>query len=540
MIGVHGPRDCGADMTGLRAIRTAGVVGWAAVCLAAAVCMAAAGCTSFERIDSWPLIATEPESEHLAGRAEFLGPLVEAQWKDETVQWGVRPLLSVRHYRKVPRDRVQFDVPFFAPSAVVRPSARRVPATTGDRTALQVYALYPFGQHESCEPMSRTTSFVYYNWRNRSEEAGEWHHWALLPLYLGGHTDRHGSYHAVMPFGGVVKNMGGWDTVRFVLFPLYVHTSSGGRESYTVLLFLNYASGGRRDKWHVWPFIGRSKRHDEPPGWFFLWPFFWYSEKPETGEQKVERTVLFPFFGRQTRGGVVRYNVLWPLFAYVHNRRTGRRDYTAPWPLVRFGNGPDYRRSQVWPFFGFLRDAHVRREYVLWPVYQRRVAETEERRTSSLSILTHRSITREWEGPRGAPRSDYENVVWPLWYYKRDSRHNTYFAALNLFVAAHAQNWDRFYSVIWRIVEHESRRTAPGTADDVWRSTRVLWGAFRYDRNADSSYLRLFPLVTTRREHGAFTSFEAAMGLFGFIDRPRRRTYRVLFVPWTVSRKGAE
>lgn len=519
----------------------------AAGCLAfLASAVFAAGCSPFGQIGSWPLLATELETEDLPGRAEMFGPLVDVQWQQSTVQWGLRPLFSVRQYRDVPLDRqAQFDVPFFAPPALLSSLARRTPPRTAPgegRTALQVLALYPFYTHESCGPMSRTSLLLYSNVRYETSD-GDWHRrWELFPLYFGGNSSRHGLYHALFPLGGMLKNKFGRDEIIFVLFPLFTYARSGERRSYHLPWpFVRWASGGGRDVWHVWPLIGRMRRQDNPPQWFFLWPFFWYSEEPEEGERDSSRTAFFPFWGRQQQGDVTVHNVLWPLFSHARNDRTGRTDYVTPFPILRLGWGPDYDRFQVWPLFGVLRDQHIRRQYVLWPLFRFEQRDQPRSRMRGRSLLVlYRSISREWENADGDIRSDYENLLWPLWYYKRDAFDNTYFGTLALRGVPDPQGWDRFYSFIWRIFEHESRTYGRRPDRRVWRSTRALWGAFRYDRDDDSSFLRMFPLFTSRRAGGRFRSFEVLAGMFGYVDRPGTRTYRVLFVPWTVSREDDE
>ena len=506
--------------------------------LGALLCLLLAGCSSVDQLNRWPF--AEPETERLPGDITVLGPVFDMQWKESTVQWGVRPLFSVRRYQDVPLDgEAQFDVPFFAPPAVLSTLARRIPPRTDPgkgQAGVQVLALYPLFRHESCGPVSRTIFLpLYYNARKDTEEAGHRHHWILFPLYFGGHTDSHGTYHAVFPLGGVLKGVFGRDKIRFVLFPLYSHATTGERESYYVLFpFIRWASGGGRNEWHFWPIVGRMQRRDQPSRWFFLWPFFWHA-----GEGKA--TMLFPLAGSQEKGDITTRHVIWPLFSYAHNSKTGRRDYVSPWPILRIGNGPDYRRFQVWPLFGTVTDRHVSRQYVAWPLlrFEQRETETAQMTGRSLFII-YRSIQNEWLDAASGERSDYENILWPAWYYKRDGLGNTYFATFALRGIPDPQGWDRFYSFIWRVYEHETRTIAPDSAGDPWQSTRALWGMFRYDRDDDANRLRVFPLFESEKKSGEFTSFKVIAGMFGFEDRPGKRTYKILFVPWTVDRDGGE
>jgi len=513
------------------------------ILLAALIALAAAGCSSLNQFDSWPIFASEPETDRQPGRFQALGPLVDVQWKDSTTQWGVRPLFSVRNYHDIPQDEpTQFAVPFFSPTATLSVLQRRTPAIAApgqpSRSALQVLALWPIYWRESSGPMHRTLVLpFYYNYRNETADGGFYHHWAFFPLYFGGNTSLHGSYHAVFPFGGVLKNILGRDRIVFVVFPLYVYTESGEHRSYNVLVpFFNYSYGGRRSATYFWPIVGRSQRFDDPPQWFILWPFITFYEKPEPGENPVYSSAFFPFFGTQEKNGVKTRNIIWPLYSRAYNERTGRTDLVAPWPFFRSGSGPEYSRFTIWPFFGTLHDEQVRRQFYMWPLFRFEQRDTDGTSMRGRSImLLYRSIDNRWYDPAEQARTYHENILWPLWYYKRDGLGNSYFCSLELRGVPAPQSFDRLYAPLWRLFESETR-TYP-TPPLTWHSTRALWDIFRYDRDDESSFLRVAPLFSARRANGKYKSIEVLMGLFGFVDQPERRTYRVLFFPWTVGRE---
>jgi hypothetical protein len=511
------------------------------------VVLLVSGCRSAEQLDSWPLFVTEPESVHRPGRLRALGPLVQVDWKDSYRQWGVWPLFSVRNCPRVPEDEwAKFDVPYFSPPPLLTPFARREPpqAPPGEgRPALQVLVLFPFIRHESCGPARRNLILpIYWNNQNRYRDGAWWHVWTLFPFYWGGNSSEDGPFHALFPLGGIIKNQFGRDVIRFVLFPLYSHTTSMGRESYSVLYpFFNYATGGDRDRWRIWPFVGRVKRQNRPPMWFFLWPFFWYTEPPEAGERaNAGTTALFPFWGTMRSGGLTRTNILWPFYSRVTNDVKQRTDIVAPWPIFRHGQGPDYYRFQIWPLIGTYGEAHVKRTYVLWPLWRTERRETERRLVDwrSLFVVYNRRYA-ELAGPNGEAVTNYRSLLWPFYYYARDRDGNTYLRVLNVRGLPDPHGWDRFYAKIFHVFEHEKRAAAPLDPDGDWRSTRALWGGLRYDRDDRGTFLRIFPLFSTRTRDGRRLSFEALMGAFGYVDRPGRRVYRILFIPWSIERKGS-
>ncbi|MFW6157872.1 MAG: hypothetical protein ACOC8E_00770 [Planctomycetota bacterium] len=525
----------GAEMEDRRTIPAAGL----ALVL---VCLAAAGCASPAQLERWPLLPVEPETDRFPGRLR-LGPFADVQWKDSTCQWGVRPLFSVRQYWNVaPDQRLNYDLPYYAPPALLDPTAREgpPPAAPGQtpRRGLQVYALPPFFWHASCGAEGGT-QFIpfYYDFRGRNETEGRHHIWGLVPLYFGGYSDQRGSYHALFPLGGTVKNMLGRDRIDFVLFPLFSHARNGEHHSYTVLWpFINWSRGGGRWGWRVWPLVGRSKDEGEPPYWFILWPLFGFSESAGEGDREVHRYGAFPLYLWQKEGAVTTVSILGPIVSYSRNADTGRTEYVAPWPLFRYGYGPEYSRFQLWPFYGQVRERHVRQQYLLWPFFRFQQKDTARSRSRARALfMIYREKSREWQTEDNRELSTYENALWPLWYYRRDELGNAYLGALSLFGAPDVQGWRRLYAPLWDLYEYD-RRTygAPGDRR-TWRSHRLLWGAIGYEEDERSSSLRVFPLFSVDRRDGAFTGFHLLAGLFGYADDAGKRTVRLFFIPWTID-----
>lgn len=506
--------------------------------LLALIALCLSGCAS-ANVDSWPFFYASPEPPDRPPTTEVMAPFFIHQSVDSTTQWSLLPLISVRNYRNIPVDEsMQYDVPFFAPLALMTPLMRENPPQAkpgaASRTAHQFYALYPLIRHEVCEPQSRTWVLpLYYNMRNVNDDGGFWHIWALLPFFFGGDSTKYGGYFAFFPVGGELKDLFGRDKVVFVVFPLYTYAESGGRKSWHFPWpFIRYAKGDNRDMWYVWPLIGQIHRNDGSTRWFWLWPFFWYSDAPEKPKEKDDGNTVgfFPIYYRQNTDSMYRLNIIWPLFSYSYNKKTDRGDYVTPWPLVRIGNGKDYYRRQFWPFWGHIREQQVTRDYVLWPIYRSMHQDGELHKVDGLSwFILYRSIASTWQDEPA--RSSHENLLWPFWYYKRDGYGNTYFCTYELRGIPDPQGWDRFYAFIWRICEYEKLVQRTNPSDGIFRSTRVLWGMYRHDRDNRSNYLRVFPLFSSRRHDGKQESFEVLMGMFGYTEGGQK--YRILFVPFS-------
>lgn len=506
-----------------------------------ALLAAVSGCAGLRQFDSWPIISVEPEEENKSSDVRAVGPLFRYQSKDNLSQWDVVPLFSVRGYEDIRRDeRLYYDLPYFVPYALTTPFIRQnIPqeAAEGEesRDGTQILGLLHLFRMEEAEPQSRTLfKPLYYNYEDVNFNDGRWHHWMVFP-YFGGNSTKYGRYNALFPVGGTMKNVFGRDKIGFVLFPVYIYEYSGGRTAHWVVFpFFRYTYGGDREQWHLWPLIGRVRRFDQPPRYFFLWPFFWANRLKDPKNTENDAFIAFPVFSYIRRGAFTRHDVIWPLFNREKNSKTGRYDLVAPWPIFRYGYGPDYSRLQVWPFAGHIEDRQVSRQYYLWPFFRFEQKDTELNTMRSRSImLLYRDVRDQWYTSDGSERSTRENIIWPLYYYKRDGEGNSYFCFTEFRVIPDPQGWDRYLAPIWRIVEHEKRVNTP---DGDRRMTSILWGAFKYDRDDRSSFLRIFPAVTLRRESGKQKGIEILAGMFGYIDLEDSRTYRVLFIPVSVKR----
>ncbi len=505
-------------------------------------CLIGVGCTTAHRLEQWPVLPVEAETDRHPGELR-LGRLAELRWKHSTVQWGLAPLFSVRQYWDLdPEQDFNYNLPYYTPPALLDEEDRVGPRLAGpDQVpgrARQVFVLPPLFHHASFED-SRGTVLLpfYYNFLGWNEEEGRHRVWGLFPIYFGGRSDQRGSYHAVFPLGGTVKNMLGRDRIDFVLFPLYSHAQSGDHHSYTVLWpFINWRRGGGRRGWRVWPIVGRSKAKGEPPHWFFLWPFFGGTGQAEEDDRAVERRGVFPFYVRETGGAVTNISILGPIIGYSKNEDTGQTEYVAPWPFFRYGQGPRYSRLQFWPFYGRLRDRNASQQYYMWPFFRFGQQETDRRTSHERTLfLFYRDKSERWTAEDGSEMTTYDNALWPFWYYRRDEKGNAYLGALNLFGFPAPQGWGRVYSPLWDIYEYDRRTYGPPDDRQIWRRHRFLWGAVRYERDERKSALRVFPLFSVNRRDGAISGVNLLGGLLGYSDREDRRTFRVLFIPWTTG-----
>jgi len=192
-------------------------------------------------------------------------------------------------------------------------------------------------------------------------------------------------------------------------------------------------------KWQTVPSDGSGQRADgagAAPPWRALdvWPFYF---SRATGEAPTSYQAWFPLGGTMVnRFGQDRLSwVLFPFYARFEKR--GVVTTAAPWPLLRWSEGGGQSGFALWPLYGETRRADGGSErYALWPlVYHREMpvdGNTSERAVNRGFLPFYASDvapgyrSETWLWPffgyvdRSAPfQYRANNYLWPLWVQGR-------------------------------------------------------------------------------------------------------------------------
>ncbi len=199
--------------------------------------------------------------------------------------------------------------------------------------------------------------------------------WSLLALpgIYWAKTNDGRVVRAWFPFGGIVEHFISFDRAEFVLFPLWARTRRAGRVTYHFLwpiFCITTGAGGR--SWRVWPLVGVDRWVDRYERWFFLWPLLHWQREHLSSKTPEKAWLVWPFFGRRTRGSSSSWTALWPLFGYTENEQKGFWAWDGPWPLVVFqqpGESGQALRERVWPLYSRFEGDGLTSRYYLWPFY---------------------------------------------------------------------------------------------------------------------------------------------------------------------------
>lgn len=434
-------------------------------------------------------IASRDTAPDGRARLRLLGPLFEySRAPDGTRFWALRPLVS------------RLD----APSASRRITEYLWPLAVVKRLGTDVFwrFLLAYGNDFDCtDPASRYRT-------------------VLFPLLFRGRDKTGHGYFALFPLGGVIHEYLGLDRIRFLLFPLFVHSSVRDIHTRTVLWPL-ISWGGKPgvDRLRVFPFYGKSVRGTQWSKTFVLWPF-WTSARYGPAGSPGRSWILFPLLGRSRLPGQSTWMFLPPFFRW--SRGNGVTWHNLPWPFVQYRSG-DMEKLYLWPLWGRKTLARERRWFALWPILwsirNERRGETVDRFYALPLVYSERRSTPAGVSPPGESSRYFK--LWPLISYLREGAESRW-RALALWPLKRTGSIERNLAPLWTLFSRVRR----GTDTEL----ELLWGLFRYRRGETSSRLSLFPLFSFSRDARARSrEWSFLLGLAGSRREGLRRSFRLLY-----------
>ncbi|MGE0709614.1 MAG: FHA domain-containing protein [Planctomycetota bacterium] len=331
----------------------------------------------------------------------------------------------------------------------------------------EVHAVFPLGLMESNAQQRITRLYPVFQRYERTDPDGfPDTDTILFPFVFTGSHPVDGGYFYLFPFGGLLRGLLGKDEAIGVLFPLYGWARDGETQSHHVLwpLFCT-TSGGGHSGWRLLPFYGHfTKTRDDGQVVFdrttVMWPFFHMAHDATNSRNAFTSLFLFPFYGRTRSGWIDDDVILWPLFRWWTDKRSGYSEVRAPFPFFIYGSGPDHFRLDFWPFYGYRKRGDYTRHLWLWPVGRSERQETDEYddyRFWLLPLLWFHS--RKYKVPvaaKGHEDSDFEAHVWPLLHWSR--RHDGFFTLsfpAPLWFKDPLWNFDTILAPLWRLFHYQ-------------------------------------------------------------------------------------
>lgn len=469
------------------------------------------------RADYWPFYTGEFAANGESSRQRSLGPIYEKRLEETG-----REAELVRPFYRYTYDPVMDEV--------------------------EHMALYPIGRfRESYRPEGgpddnvRKSQFwilplFFYNYFSPIETEYEYDYGVLFPFIYGGNSTKDGESFSVLPFGGNLKGVLGFDEINYILAPLYMEFRRG--EQYTwhfPFPFLKYGEGPGYSAFAINPFYSHSYREGKFDRYSVLWPFIQWGTNNMDTAHPTDYWAVLPFIGHYYSDDSDAWTFLWPFFNYSTAESTNSLIVDAPWPFFRWAEGDYYEEFRLWPFYARARIDDDYATNVLWPFFwhfEENDKRFTEERTWIFPFYWSRDRVYAPE-PDGVVRDEYSMNLWPLLGYRRDVANEWRFSLLNVLPGL-GEEFDDIYGELFRVLIIE------GGPDSS--SFELLWGLVDIDSNPDELHMALNPLfqyhLEKYHEPGVprlgpheldYESYNFLYGLFGYETGPEGSIIRILW-----------
>lgn len=332
----------------------------------------------------------------------------------------------------------------------------------------------------------------------------------------------------LFPVYGNLKNTFSKDEIKFILFPVYMKTRSGGDRTTSVLWPIFSVYSGDHDGIRIWPFYGkRTKQKNSLENEFVLWPFYVRNEKQFYGERVYSKS-FFPFYSESEMFGIQNRTYFWPLFSKTENEQEGFERWDTPWPLVNVTRGKKYQ-TRFFPFFSRSESSEEDKDgFILWPLYKYSTIHLNDHTRYKKQILLFLFKDERYEPFTERGKSGRRIDMWPLFSYS-DNGDTSYFHILTVFEPFLRSNERlyRNYAPFWRIFEWKKKE------DDSSKAS-LLWDIVTFKRSGQGSVFSIKPIIPllSVKDLEKENSVKILGGLLGFTDHESGEILHLLYYPF--------
>ena len=368
-----------------------------------------------------------------------------------------------------------------------RPAYCRLRDAPAERTIEEI--LWPIASAKSFrEVFSWRVLVAMYRDEDGTDPDSPYRFWGL-PLYFQGRDALGADYRAVFPFGGAIHEFLGMDHISFVLFPIWARNDIGEVKSQHWFWPLYARTEGHGIyRLRVFPFYGQAKHRDHYAKKFVAWPL-WTSAVYAYPQSYGTGHMLFPLWGHIGLNNEQTWWILPPVFKFGRSDR--QNTVYAPWPLVQFERGA-VEKTYLFPVWGKKSLPGSHRTFFLWPIFHRaRIdkGDTVYHRFAALPFL-HSERYRARDPQADPPDRSRYLRLWPLLSYQREQDVSR-LRMLDLWPSRRNGPVNRNLAPFWTLYD----RTAAGGR----LQSELLWGLYRHHRDTGGErYVSIFPLFAFR------------------------------------------
>ena len=341
----------------------------------------------------------------------------------------------------------------------------------------------------------------------------------IWPIYFSRETgDPATSYHSVLPIAGTIFDLLGYDSLHWILFPLYVQTNKKGAVTTYTPWPIVRSTRGAATGFAVWPLFGHEIRPGAYDRSYLLWPLVWNNTVqpgPDAapGTPGVHQIGVLPFYSGEHGPDVTNENYFL-FFGNTYRLRPYRYHETRYfWPFLVQGSGDDRTVDRWGPFYSHSVIRGIDKTWYLWPLVRRTRwvdGDVAQDKTQFLYFFYWRQEQRSLRNPAAAAAE--KTYLWPLFSSWDNGAGRRQVQILSPFEGVFADNdevrqtWSPFFA-LWR---YDQR--APGEV-----SASLLWNAVTWKESAATGHSEFHfgPLFSMSRGPSG-RRFSLGGGLIGF------------------------
>lgn len=352
----------------------------------------------------------------------------------------------------------------------------------------------------------------------------------LFPfIFYRSADEQSGSHFGMFPLYGNLTNKFHKDEIKFVMFPLYLRTTSGENITTSYLWPFISVYSGDQEGFRFWPLWGkRTRESDNLEESFLLWPFYVSRDREVHGQRFYSRS-FFPFYSEAEFFGLEHRSYMWPLYSRTSHIDRDIERWDVPWPLVNITRG-ERHQTRIFPFYSRKQmDRQDEEGFILWPLYRYSKYHMEDhiRKRRSILLFLYRDITYEPATQTG--RSGKRVDMWPLFSYERDRDDTAHFHIFTIFepFVRSSERLYRNYSAFWRLFEW--RRM-----DEETTETSLLWDFMYLKKGEEHTVFEIKPIipVISYNSGGEGRSFKLLGGALGFSGTESSSILHLLYYPF--------
>jgi len=212
----------------------------------------------------------------------------------------------------------------------------------------------------------------------------------FVPIYLPSKQN----FEAFFPLYGNFKKFLGKDSLKFFLFPLFVHSEKKEMKCTSIIWpIFGLFYGEKISGFRLFPLFGFAKKINEEDkietSAYFIWPLGHHKRYPASIKKstppisldmffpffinfKKGNTIIeyyFPFWGRKKSSNQSTTSYLFPFLMVTKNTKDKFSQYRFFGILFNRKTGETKKETQLFPFYGVKKRTNYKRNYVLWPFY---------------------------------------------------------------------------------------------------------------------------------------------------------------------------